>query len=100
PRPPPSTLFPYTTLFRSDLCQWKNLHVVDHRGLRSKTSGRIAKRFDERARGKTASLFPQSSRQERLRDFAEGDVEGHEDTKTLEDRKSTRLNSSHVAISY
>src|SRR5690349_23163703 len=58
-RPPRSTLFPYTTLFRSDL-------AVTGRG-------RARRRVDERVR--VLELCEQ-------------------------DRKSTRLNSSHVEISY
>src|SRR5690349_25138598 len=62
-RPPRSTLFPYTTLFRSE------------RGSR--------RRLDPRRRRRTA-----------LTRFEGG--EEHPAT----DRKSTRLNSSHVEISY
>src|SRR5215510_15941075 len=58
-RPPRSTLFPYTTLFRS-------------------------------------SLEPTAEPQRLPRDHAAHDLGG----AAAEDRKSTRLNSSHVAISY
>src|SRR4051794_41716558 len=72
-RPPRSTLFPYTTLFRSEaLLQadggvWK--HVVPERVAAGQLDG-----LD--ARG------------------------GHRLAGHLEDRKSTRLNSSHPSISY
>src|SRR3989442_6800385 len=77
-RPPRSTLFPYTTLFRSR-------HVVDlsiyvERGHRGKGVGRVLLvRLVDLARElgyhkMVLSAFP--------------------------DRKSTRLNSSHVRISY
>src|SRR4051812_50184632 len=59
-RPPRSTLFPYTTLFRSD-----DLHAADT----------------------TVQLT--------LSAFIAGLALGQ-----LEDRKSTRLNSSHMSISY
>src|SRR5437660_4273680 len=59
-RPPRSTLFPYTTLFRSRL---------DRRA---------------RARRRAAEEVPPQVRARR----------------PAQDRKSTRLNSSHVAISY
>src|SRR2546428_4861787 len=62
-RPPRSTLFPYTTLFRSDRSSSPSL--------RRRTSGESARRS-------------WSSR--RIRE--------------LQDRKSTRLNSSHDQISY
>src|SRR5690242_20854384 len=69
-RPPRSTLFPYTTLFRS-------LLHVDTAGLREPLRG-IAERA---GRGR--------QREE------EGGEAGNE-----QDRKSTRLNSSHMSISY
>src|SRR5215813_15107115 len=61
-RPPRSTLFPYTTLFRSRDVRADELHAL----------GR-----DDRSR--------------------RGDAPVHEPQR---DRKSTRLNSSHVRISY
>src|SRR5437588_11681780 len=67
PRPPRSTLFPYTTLFRSDV--------------------RVPLAFYKDAR-------------------AEGDFEAGIEMAlrailtSTEDRKSTRLNSSHTVISY
>src|SRR5947208_10785264 len=74
-RPPRSTLFPYTTLFRSCL---ERRRVAESR----RQPGRLhAKTVGEEIRGGASQL----SRQERL---AQGD------------RKSTRLNSSHQIISY
>src|SRR5437660_9568048 len=64
-RPPRSTLFPYTTLFRSLL---EGRRVVDP----------VPGHGDDVAAG--------------LEDVHQVDI--------LKDRKSTRLNSSHVAISY
>src|SRR2546421_5061543 len=64
-RPPRSTLFPYTTLFRSHLEQ-EQLDREDHRGDRRAEHGRHSGRGPRRQ----------------------------------EDRKSTRLNSSHDQISY
>src|SRR2546426_7097400 len=64
-RPPRSTLFPYTTLFRSDELE-RGRHdghvgvLVYRRGARERTAGVLSRR----------------------------------------DRKSTRLNSSHLVISY
>src|SRR5437660_12847766 len=63
-RPPRSTLFPYTTLFRS-------LHVLGGALERGDADAEVLRRLDDLAR-----------------------------TKIDRDRKSTRLNSSHVAISY
>src|SRR2546430_6955049 len=78
-RPPRSTLFPYTTLFRSDLL----LHVSVR--LRA---GRERSRSDPRGyRGRFLD-----ARRQRGADGAQG----HDSA----DRKSTRLNSSHSQISY
>src|SRR2546430_12019928 len=71
-RPPRSTLFPYTTLFRSGLCA----HVRRRRlGARGRARG------DRDGRGHAAGA--------RARPLLGGG-----------DRKSTRLNSSHSQISY
>src|SRR5258708_21304587 len=78
-RPPRSTLFPYTTLFRSPgLGQ-------DH--ARGRVSGRAGAQSGEVSAGRR-------DRQARRRGGA-GRPE-----QTDEDRKSTRLNSSHQIISY
>src|SRR5256885_13254913 len=76
-RPPRSTLFPYTTLFRSDLgiaAAARATHIAHRHGRRnrpgseSETAGRRHPRV--------------------------------EIGRMLLDRKSTRLNSSHLVISY
>src|SRR3712207_7448215 len=69
-RPPRSTLFPYTTLFRSE--------ISDRKG----SSAHISKVPLARHAGRVA---------------AEGSQNGK---AVLRDRKSTRLNSSHANISY
>src|SRR3712207_7095008 len=71
-RPPRSTLFPYTTLFRSDDGQrvpGAGAHVVVLRPSHLRGAG------------------------------ADGD-DGVDDEVARQDRKSTRLNSSHANISY
>src|SRR2546429_4090539 len=82
-RPPRSTLFPYTTLFRSDGQDRDPVQQLRHREVRLPSQGRDAHEGDlhqpEQLRG------PRSSG---LRADAD------------EDRKSTRLNSSHGYISY
>src|SRR5258705_2063812 len=78
-RPPRSTLFPYTTLFRS----WKAWdHAIDL------TPG---------AELPCSWMFPLSpAEQKELNNFLyENLANGH-----IQDRKSTRLNSSHLGISY
>src|SRR5689334_24661408 len=69
-RPPRSTLFPYTTLFRSSRA-------------RTRTSERVFKQIMEIGADGTP----------RLR-------EAPPVLQHIEDRKSTRLNSSHSSISY
>src|SRR5256886_5586336 len=83
-RPPRSTLFPYTTLFRSlyvDLR--KKAEVVEQN--RSDVLGELQGRFDRWKTVMARLLQDLSSRYDSLLD---------------EDRKSTRLNSSHSQISY
>src|SRR3712207_8853825 len=85
-RPPRSTLFPYTTLFRSrllrgarddgrpELCWQRSRAQADQRRNRQQGGGRVA---------------------------GEIRVDGPEaGATTAADRKSTRLNSSHANISY
>src|SRR2546429_6215444 len=81
-RPPRSTLFPYTTLFRSDS---PGRHPNGHpRRLRAADDGGEA--LEELALADIARL-----RERR---------HGRRVVEVLRDRKSTRLNSSHGYISY
>src|SRR3712207_6924926 len=90
-RPPRSTLFPYTTLFRSNVLRWaacddgkdmESITLVDHTG-----------DLDGKA---NRSSFKQAAGQA-YRPGVELDPGGHFGRI---DRKSTRLNSSHANISY
>src|SRR2546421_5145918 len=76
-RPPRSTLFPYTTLFRSEYAiRRERLHFLRAR----------LRRHDGHAAAEVG---------EQPQDIAlDAEIVGHED------RKSTRLNSSHDQISY
>src|SRR5690554_7489778 len=85
--PPRSTLFPYTTLFRSGACETCS-------GF-GKVMGVDFKKVIPNARltlreGAIACLETPAYRKERAELFE----------ACREDRKSTRLNSSHVRISY
>src|SRR5690242_21080668 len=82
-RPPRSTLFPYTTLFRSERRQ-SQIRAVD-----STLDHKFARpvRFEQHdgLKGGDAQFLG---------------VGPTKDFLCLEDRKSTRLNSSHMSISY
>src|SRR3989442_9301219 len=78
-RPPRSTLFPYTTLFRS-----------------IRRFRRLVSRASEAPRKKPGAS---ESRYERALSNSLKGVSGSR-VKSRPDRKSTRLNSSHVRISY
>src|SRR5690606_41022919 len=94
-RPPTSPLFPYTTLFRSRPAQALHPRLagghyrgagppVDPPGPRVRRErGQDPRSLDDHRRRRGESLVPH----------------GH-DLSRPEDRKSTRLNSSHVKISY
>src|SRR3712207_6856764 len=82
-RPPRSTLFPYTTLFRSR----RDEEVIDDEG--------GERRGDEaRAEARVEGREHDGREEERRR------VRGHPRPQRVRDRKSTRLNSSHANISY
>src|SRR5260221_10834901 len=76
-RPPRSTLFPYTTLFRSH-GDGRAAHELEGGGPRAHAAQRSSQLISRRMNrdGKAELLRP------------------------LSDRKSTRLNSSHTVISY
>src|SRR5690349_23299979 len=81
-RPPSSTLFPYTTLFRS---QREVAAPLDHLDLETRVRDHAAQRERREAvevRGQLVQRHEERDRQQQP------------------DRKSTRLNSSHVEISY
>src|SRR5256885_12035995 len=80
-RPPRSTLFPYTTLFRSRAGPANSLAPMDQ----GRAGARPGLRSRDRrvARGRLIAANGEPS-------FA----------RRLSDRKSTRLNSSHLVISY
>src|SRR2546426_4521385 len=83
-RPPRSTLFPYTTLFRS---------LLVHHDDRRKT---VAARRLEVVRVVRGGDLHGARAEFLLHERVGDDRQGTAD----EDRKSTRLNSSHLVISY
>src|SRR3712207_8807646 len=82
-RPPRSTLFPYTTLFRSRAALQSGERRRDGRRVFARRAAAGA--FSERRRERSEGFG-------RIRRLDAGDRH--------QDRKSTRLNSSHANISY
>src|SRR3712207_7723803 len=85
-RPPRSTLFPYTTLFRSpaqgqDPAEHDGLQL-SRRGLRGEGQGSGQQQVEDGLHANGSSRSGQRRR------------------ASFRDRKSTRLNSSHANISY
>src|SRR3712207_7541711 len=89
-RPPRSTLFPYTTLFRS---------VLEDLGVgRGGEVGVVLARLAVRLHDAVDELLERPLALRRADGAAE--VLRRDDVGGVEDRKSTRLNSSHANISY
>src|SRR3712207_8954592 len=80
-RPPRSTLFPYTTLFRSQDCNASSVNLA-------------------RVRNRLFTAITRSKAWVRVTGVGPGMVELMEEFAAIKDRKSTRLNSSHANISY
>src|SRR5690348_18215523 len=90
-RPPNSTLFPYTTLFRSQAYLWVDDRAVSEASKHSSLKLSAGEHKIELANyGYTPITRTVTVTAGKTTDL---DV-------TLEDRKSTRLNSSHPSISY
>src|SRR5690349_22490711 len=81
-RPPRSTLFPYTTLFRSKVARLCCVRILCRRVWPAQAVFHLfARRCDSRSALRRHS-------------------QPHPASDGVKDRKSTRLNSSHVEISY
>src|SRR5436305_11115575 len=81
PRPPRSTLFPYTTLFRSF-------------GSRQSLDCSVGEAAHNQIH------FPHAAMPSAEQEFAPTRIQSLAPRLASRDRKSTRLNSSHVRISY
>src|SRR3712207_7581777 len=94
-RPPRSTLFPYTTLFRSDGRGTAPLP----RAAQSRDPVHAPRRLRPECRGDSA--FAADRGRTAGPDAVVGGVPAQGDERPVDvDRKSTRLNSSHANISY
>src|SRR3712207_8950624 len=79
-RPPRSTLFPYTTLFRSDQRDERGAYI-----------GQKEKQHDDHEKSSLEQSVPH---------VTDGIFDEPALAEDVRDRKSTRLNSSHANISY
>src|SRR5258707_15853301 len=97
-RPPRSTLFPYTTLFRSgSQFGWGLAWTADGRNIVFGRAGWMA------TSGWLWKISRYGGEPERLQFGQEGtepSIRGNQLVYARQDRKSTRLNSSHANISY
>src|SRR5256885_11407788 len=80
-RPPRSTLFPYTTLFRSPRGRQLHRRGIEGRGAEPSD---VVREYQRNPGGRGRG----------------GERPRHRDVQGARDRKSTRLNSSHLVISY
>src|SRR3712207_8031306 len=88
-RPPRSTLFPYTTLFRSSSVPLSFLSCCEYLLSASCVPGPVPGTKGTGVSKTDENVGPRG-----------GDVPLGERSKCGQDRKSTRLNSSHANISY
>src|SRR5204862_7063762 len=85
-RPPTSTLFPYTTLFRSKHADQVRAEADEHAKQLVTTARKNADQLLSEAKESAAKTLAQSK--------AEADRSHRTAQRQVEDRKSTRLNSS------
>src|SRR5207253_9278035 len=90
PPPPSSTLFPYTTLFRSRVAR-----RYEEQRLRARGAGRVELLDRHPELGLLGGRH-----HDRLTAGERDRLRVCRPVRRRQDRKSTRLNSSHVAISY
>src|SRR3989442_13105518 len=97
-RPPRSTLFPYTTLFRSNALWYLEDRLLEAEW---RVRERLIQAFEDEFGCGLAAVTPLT-----MGSWVGGDRDGNPfvtaeiTLAAARDRKSTRLNSSHVRISY
>src|SRR5256885_15640715 len=97
-RPPRSTLFPYTTLFRSELGRLTVRLAADSAQARE-AQGESTQRFNAHVQERFEALAQTTrSTLDSLKNDIQQQLGGL--AQSSQDRKSTRLNSSHLVISY
>src|SRR2546422_8226151 len=96
-RPPRSTLFPYTTLFRSNQALINDAEKGDKGFTPEAFEKQLVEKFKERS-GVDLTNLKTANVPEMAKKLLPQQVEASK--QTVADRKSTRLNSSHGYISY
>src|SRR5439155_22722102 len=91
-RPPTSPLFPYTSLFRSCNTVRESVSLSRIQTSVAKEDAHVSRTLQQVLQEREALAAP-----ELIDDLGDGKLECH---ACGQDRKSTRLNSSHVASSY
>src|SRR5207249_10525903 len=89
PRPPTPTLFPYTTLFR--------FLTPDEQAVQPDRTAELTAALGEYEQVLVSAVGPQAARLDMILKAVPPVAET---LRARPDRKSTRLNSSHVSISY
>src|SRR5256885_11088041 len=93
-RPPRSTLFPYTTLFRSEICRLQGTLLLRHSmAPPAEVETWLRRALDVARRQEARSLELRAA-------TSLARLWQHQGKHAEADRKSTRLNSSHLVISY
>src|SRR5690554_7790212 len=100
-RPPRSTLFPYTTLFRSiDMDQLLMIELKWQYRYKNVLGGYTGWRTDQTKRYADEEVNATNFWHEYKKLLKLDYLFKFKSSVNMEDRKSTRLNSSHVRISY
>src|SRR5258705_10855368 len=97
-RPPRSTLFPYTTLFRSLKCYYPVMIELFEENLGSRMAREFLRRWSNLASLKRAT--PATLHKFFYKHSCRSEQKIKDRLQAITDRKSTRLNSSHLGISY
>src|SRR3712207_7538479 len=100
-RPPRSTLFPYTTLFRSPVpgLPGRDAAALLDSAVTGTLDPRVRDRILAESNGNPLALL-ELPRGLSAAELAFGGATGAGGTPLIQDRNSTRLNSSHANISY
>src|SRR5690606_40944264 len=100
PPPPSSTLFPYTTLFRSAAPCGQAVNGLVPSGTRTIVPSGTPSSCYREPKPRSTTCTTTENRALNLESNKDSNLEERRTAVETLDRKSTRLNSSHVKISY